>query len=104
MDNTRIDALHKMLEKNPTDARAHFGLAAEYEKTQDWENVVAELKEYLGASEDQGNAWGRLGAALRQLGRDDEAQAAYARGADAAARHGHPTMAAEFEELLENWE
>jgi predicted Zn-dependent protease len=104
MDNARIEALRKMLEKNPSDARAHFGLAAEYEKAGDWERVVTELKAYLSTSEDQGNAWGRLGSALRQLGRADEAQAAYARGADAAARHGHPTMAMEFEELLENWE
>jgi Flp pilus assembly protein TadD len=104
MDNPRVDALRKMLEKNPSDARAHFGLAAEYEKAGDWELVVTELKEYLSVSDDQGNAWGRLGSALRQLGRDDEAQAAYARGADAAARHGHPSMAAEFEETLENWE
>lgn len=103
MDSTRIEALRKMLEKNPADARAHFGLAAEYDKAGDWESVVEELKAYLSASDDQGNAWGRLGSALRQLGRDDEAQAAYARGADAAARHGHPTMASEFEDLLENW-
>jgi predicted Zn-dependent protease len=104
MDNPRIDALRKMLQKNPSDARAHFGLAAEYEKAGEWELVVTELKAYLRAADDQGNGWGRLGSALRQLGRDDEAQAAYARGADAAARHGHPSMAAEFEEVLESWE
>jgi hypothetical protein len=37
------------------------------------------------------------------LGRDDEARGAYRRGIDAAYRHGHPTMAMEFEETLEDF-
>jgi E3 SUMO-protein ligase RanBP2 len=49
----------------------------------------------------RGNAFGRLGHALRQLGRHDEAREAYRQGIAAAERHGHPTMAMEFEEVLE---
>nr|MBA2669526.1 hypothetical protein [Gemmatimonadota bacterium] len=48
-----------------------------------------------------GNAFGRLAAALLRLGREEEAREAYRRGIDAAYRHGHPTMAMEFEEALE---
>jgi E3 SUMO-protein ligase RanBP2 len=65
---------------------------------------VRELQAYLDVSEDQGNAWGRLGALLRDVGREEEAREAYRRGIEAAYRHGHPTMAADFEAVLEGWD
>ena len=101
MSEERIDALRRMLERKPDDTRVRFGLAAEYERLGRWEDVATELAEYLARSDDEGNAWGRLGRALRQLGRDDEARAAYRKGVEAASRHGHPSMAAEFEDALE---
>lgn len=104
MENPRIDALRKMLERSPNDPRLRFGLAAEYERLGRWELVVDELREYLALTDDQGNAWGRLGNALRRLGRDAEAKEAYRRGIEAARRHGHPSMAAEYEEILETWD
>ena len=73
----------------------------EYEKLGRWEDVARELEAYLATTEDQGNAWGRLGHALRRLGRHDQARAAYRRGIEEATRHGHPSMAMEFEEALE---
>lgn len=101
--NPRIDNLKRMLERAPVDPRLRLGLAMEYEKLERWDDVARELQAYLGNAEDQGNAWGRLGHALRQLGRDEEARAAYARGIAEARAHGHPSMAAEFEEVLEDW-
>jgi Flp pilus assembly protein TadD len=102
MTSDRVAGLLKMLERSPDDARVHFGLALEYEKAGQWEDARARLSRYLELTEDEGNAWGRLGHALRQLGRSDEARAAYARGIEVASRHGHPSMALEFEEILED--
>lgn len=104
MQNDRIAALERMLEKRPDDPRAYFGLALEHEKGADWPATVAALQRYLELSEDQGNAWGRLGHALRQIGDDAKAQSAYRRGVEAARAHGHPSMAMEFEEILEDWD
>jgi Flp pilus assembly protein TadD len=103
MPTPRIDSLLQMLEKHPDDPRYRFGLALEYEKAGEWADVVEHLERYLEQTDDEGNAWGRLGHALRQLGRDDEARAAYAAGVRAANRHGHPTMAAEFDDVLAEW-
>jgi len=100
MSSDRIAALEKMREKNPRDTRVLFALAMEHEKAGDWSRVVALLTDYLAATDDEGNAWGRFGAALVQLGRTDEARNAYRRGIEAATAHGHPSMAAEFEESL----
>ncbi len=101
MENPRIDWLRKQVALDPNDPRLRFGLALEFEKLGRWEQVVEELRNYLALTDDQGNAWGRLGRALHELGRGDEARSAYAQGIEAATRHGHPGMAAEFEEVLE---
>jgi Flp pilus assembly protein TadD len=102
--NPRIDALTRMAARNPDDPRSHFGLAAEYERAGDWPLVIRHLETYLRLTVDEGNAWGRLGRALLEQGRTVEARAAYGRGIDAARAHGHPSMAAEFESVVEGLE
>lgn len=93
-----------MLERRPQDPRLRFGLALEYLKEGRLQEGVEELRRYLESTDDEGNAWGRLGAALLELGREDEAREAYREGIEAARRHGHPTMAQEFEDILEDRE
>jgi tetratricopeptide (TPR) repeat protein len=101
MANDRLATLQRMLERNPDDTRARFGLALEYEKLQRWNDAAEQLRAYLALADDQGNAWGRLGHVLKQLGDGAGSRDAYQRGVDAARRHGHPSMAAEFEEIIE---
>ncbi len=96
----RIAVLEGMLRSRPGDARLRFGLAVEYEKAGRGEDAVRELKVYLESTEDEGNAWGRLGAQLRGLGLSEEARAAYRRGIEQARRHGHPSMASDLEAAL----
>lgn len=100
---SRVTSLKNLLDRNPNDARALFGLANEYEKAERWTEVVEHLSRYLTLADDEGNAWGRLAHALRASGRADEAREAYHKGIAVANAHGHPTMAAEFQEILENW-
>lgn len=100
----RIAALQAMLERRPDDARLRFGLALEFLKAERLEDGVEQLQAYLAQTDDEGNAWGRLADALRRLGRTEEARAAWKEGVEAANRHGHPSMAEEFEEILAEWE
>ena len=97
----RIESLKRMLQARPDDSRARFGLALEYERLGRWDDAVGELRVYLESARDEGNAYGRLARALLELDREEEARDAYRRGIEAAYRHGHPTMAQEFEEALE---
>jgi len=94
--SSRLEALERMLGNRPDDSRLRFGLALEYLNAGRIEDGVRELSTYLEVADDEGNAWGRLGAALAELGRTDEALDAYARGIEAARRHGHPTMVEEL--------
>ncbi|MGH7459941.1 MAG: hypothetical protein ACREMA_02790 [Longimicrobiales bacterium] len=98
----RIEVLRGLLARNPDDMRAHFGLAAEFEKTANWPEVIRCLEYYLGRTEDQGNAWGRLARAHLAVGNLEAAALAYQSGIAAALKHGHPSMAAEFEESLKD--
>ncbi len=99
---SRIEALERMLAARPSDPRARFGLALELERLGRWDEVVEHLQKYLAAADDEGNAYGRLARALRQLGRTDEAREAYLQGIAAANRHGHPTLAMELEEEMDD--
>ena len=103
MTADRLAALERMVGNRPDDSRLRYGLALEYMKAGRVEDGVRELRTYLEGSDDEGNAWGRLGAGLRELGRDDEALAAYRKGIEAAMAHGHPTMAEEFSHVVEGW-
>ncbi len=103
--NDRVQALERMLASRPDDARLRFGLALEYLNRDRLDDGIEALRAYLSLAErqgtpDEGNAWGRLGAALLQAGRDAEAYDAYREGAEAVRRHGHPSMAEEFEAIL----
>jgi predicted Zn-dependent protease len=91
-----------MLGNRPDDTRLRFGVALEYLKAGRTEDGVRELRRYLAEADDEGNGWGRLGAALVELGRDDEAMEAFQAGIRAAGRHGHPTMAEELRQTLED--
>jgi Tfp pilus assembly protein PilF len=97
----RVATLETMLERNPEDSRLRFGLALEYLRAGRQQDGVRELRAYLAASDDEGNAWGRLAAVLQEMGEAEEAREAYRRGIEAAYQHGHPTMAEEFERTLE---
>lgn len=101
MNSSRIEALERMLATRPSDHRARFGLALELERLERWEDVVHHLREYLSATDDEGNAYGRLARALLRLDRTEEAKEAYRQGIEAATRHGHPSLAMEIEEEME---
>lgn len=98
----RLAALERMVGNRPDDPRLRFGLALEYLNAGRLEDGVRELRLYLERADDEGNAWGRLGAALFELGKEDEARSAYESGIAAAQRHGHPTMVEELNEALED--
>jgi predicted Zn-dependent protease len=103
MTSDRIASLLKLLERSPDDPRVRFGLASEYEKAGRWEEAVEQLTAYLALAEDEGNGWGRLAHALHELGREEDACAALRKGIAQAEKHGHPSMAFEFDERLEEW-
>jgi len=101
MSNSKIENLKALVEKNPDNPLGRYGLANEYLKLEMYEEAIDQVEAYLKLKDDQGAVYRMLGEALLKLGRKEEAKEAYKKGIEAAHRHGHPGMAAEFEETLE---
>ena len=99
--STRIDIFKQMLVNDPINSSILFGLAKEYEKTGQPAEMIETLERYIAISDDEGNAYGMLGAAYQKLGQSDKARETYQRGIDAAMKHGHPSMAEEYRAMLE---
>lgn len=101
MSNSKIETLKALVEKNPNNPLGRYGLANEYLKLEMYEEASEEINAYLKLKDDEGAVYRMLGEALLKLDRKEEAKEAYRKGIEAAHRHGHPGMAAEFEETLE---
>ena len=97
---SRIELFKQMLVSDPSNTTVMFGLAKEYEKSGQNEELIETLNRYLEASEDEGNAFGMLASAYERLGQRDKAKEAYQRGIETAQRHGHPGMAEEYRMTL----
>ncbi len=101
MTSSRIEAFRAMVARNPSNPLARFGLANEAYKEQLLEEARENYEAYLAASDDEGNAYGKLAEVLHALGRTDESRNAYRRGIEAARRFGHVGMVNDLEARLE---
>ena len=101
MTQSRIEVFEQMLTSDPNNTMVLFGLAKEYEKGGDDTKVIETLERYLAAADDEGNAYGMLARAYERSKQKDKARDSYQRGVDAATRHGHPSMAEEYREMLD---
>jgi len=100
MATSRIDIFKQMLLTDPVNSSILFGLAKEYEKAGQTAEMIQTLERYLAISDDEGNAYGMLARAYERTGDSERAKSTYQRGADAAASHGHPSMAEEYRMTL----
>lgn len=97
----RIEVFRQMLNANPDDTMVMFGLAKEYEKLGQFNEVIDILERYLSKTDDEGNAYGTLANAYAKTGQRDNAIETLKRGIDAANAHGHPSMASEYRMTLD---
>jgi predicted Zn-dependent protease len=102
MATSRIDIFKQMLMNDPINSSILFGLAKEYEKTGQTQEMIDTLERYLAISDDEGNAFGMLARAYEKADQGDKARETYQRGISAATAHGHPSMAEEYRAILES--
>lgn len=92
----RIEVFKQMLEADPDNTMVMFGLAKEYEKLGQTQEVINLLETYLAKADDEGNAYGALAKAYDRQGDREKAKAVYAKGIEVSLAHGHPTMANDY--------
>lgn len=98
----RIEVFKQMLENEPDNTMVMFGLAKEYEKLNQPEEVISLLETYLAKADDEGNAYGMLAKAYEQIGAREKARATYEKGIAVSDAHGHPTMAHDYQTTLDS--
>lgn len=104
MATIKVDTFRAMVESDPTNALARYGLANELVKAENYEEAITALNQYLAMHDDEGAAYRLLAYANEKLKRYGDAREAYQKGIEAANRHRHPGMAAEYESKLEDLE
>jgi predicted Zn-dependent protease len=97
----RIEVFKQMLESDPTNTMVLFGLANEYQKTEDWQKTIETLEDYLSKADDEGAAYGMLAKAYERIGEREKAKSALGLGIQVANAHGHPTMANDYRMTLD---
>ena len=99
--SNRIEVFKEMLVSDPENTMVMFGLAKEYEKLGQHNDVIALLETYLTKADDEGNAYGVLADAYAKTGNREKAAETYQKGIEVSMAHGHPSMANEYRMTLD---
>jgi tetratricopeptide (TPR) repeat protein len=97
----RVEVLKSMLERNPGDSFARYGLAMEYKGAGDWESAMREFRALIAENPDYHAAYFHGGQTLERMGREEEAREMYREGVEAAARAGNAHAKAEMQGALD---
>jgi predicted Zn-dependent protease len=98
----RIALLAQVLEQNPTDAFARYGLAMAHITEGNTDAALAEFATLIGHNPDYVPAYQMSAQTLAKLGRSDEALERLHSGISAANRTGNQHALAEMEALRED--
>jgi len=100
----RVAALKQILEQNPNDAFARYGLAMEYSRSGDVGAALAEFKTLLAAHPDYVAAYQMAGQMLAAAERLEEARDYLQQGVTAAQKAGNAHARSEMQALLDEIE
>jgi tetratricopeptide (TPR) repeat protein len=100
MATNRLEMLTQMLQQDPTNTFARYGLAMEYSNSGDLAKAVEEFETLLRQDENYAAAYFHGGQTLEKLGRIAEARDMYEKGIEAATRKGDAHTRAEIEAAL----
>ena len=88
MADTRLEILKSMVEQNPADSFARYGLAMEYRNTGDLAAAMAEFRTLIAAHPDYSAAYYHGGQTLERMGEAAQARQLYRDGIEATTRKG----------------
>jgi tetratricopeptide (TPR) repeat protein len=101
MASTRLDTLKSMVEQNPTDTFARYGLAMEYRNTGDLDASMGEFRALMAANPDYAPAYFHGGQTLERMGLLDQAREVYLQGIDVTTRNGDQHAKSEMQAALD---
>jgi len=100
-DESRVAALKKTLEANPSDALARYALGLEYSGSGETDAALVEFQLLLAAHPDYTNGYFMSAQALARAERNDEAKTMLQQGIASARRTGNKHAVSEMEAMLD---
>jgi tetratricopeptide (TPR) repeat protein len=97
----RLEILKTLVEQNPRDVFAHYGLAMEFTKAGNFDDAVREYRALIGLNPDYVAAYYHGGQALEKLAKFDEARLMYRSGIEATNRTNDAHARSELEAALD---
>jgi len=99
--SNRLEMLKGMVESNPDNSFARYGLATEYANSGDLELAVQEYRNLLVRNPDYTAAYFHGGQTLEKLGRLDDARTLYRQGIETTVRTGDLHARSELQAALD---
>jgi tetratricopeptide (TPR) repeat protein len=96
-----MEVLKAMLQQNPADAFARYGLAMELVKSGDLSGAVTEFQALLHHNPNYAAAYFHGGQVLEKLGDLEQARALYERGIEVTSRTGDAHTRSELQAALD---
>jgi tetratricopeptide (TPR) repeat protein len=96
-----LEILKSMVEQNPTDSFARYGLAMEYRNGGDLPSAMAEFRTLMSVSPDYSPAYFHGGQTLERMGLLDEAREVYTKGVEVTIRIGNEHARSEMQGALD---
>lgn len=97
----RVDMLNEILEQDPNNAFARYGLALEYSNSGKLDHALEEFEKLLSANPDYAAGYFMAAQTLMKSDRRDEARSMLENGIAAAERKGDGHAASEMRGMLE---
>ncbi|MEO8369264.1 MAG: hypothetical protein ABI806_08695 [Candidatus Solibacter sp.] len=101
MTSPRLETLKSMVEQNPTDSFARYGLAMEYRNLGDLEASMGEFRALMVSHPDYSAAYYHGGQTLERMGLLEEARTVYQDGLEATVRSGDQHARGEMQAALD---
>ncbi len=101
MATNRLEILKKLVEQNPQDSFARYGLAKEYAGMGELEQAMREYHNVLAADANYAAAYFHGGQTLEKLGRIEDAKELYQKGIEVTTRTGDAHTRSELQAALE---
>lgn len=100
MEKTRLEILRQLVEKNPKDSLARYGLAMEHAKREEYEKALESFRKLLEWNPDYAAAYFHAGQVLRKIGQIEEARRFLECGIEVTTRSGDLHTKSEMEAAL----
>ena len=101
MENNRFEILTQMLEKNPKDSFARYGLAMECAKQEEYGKAMEHFRKLWELHPDYSAAYFQGAQVLAKTGETEEARQVLTKGIEVAGRGGDLHIKSEMEAALE---